>query len=116
VRGAGLEPARYFYHEPLKLACLPFHHPRHFGRSLRSTVDGRACAPPRSLPRSLLSAAPARRFGPGHEITSPHPDAYGPFFGTTGLAGAAGAAGAVIGADAPGAEPAGPDGITGLAG
>ncbi len=23
VRGAGLEPARYFYHEPLKLACLP---------------------------------------------------------------------------------------------
>ena len=28
VRGAGLEPARYFYHEPLKLACLPFHHPR----------------------------------------------------------------------------------------
>lgn len=28
MRGAGLEPARYFYHEPLKLACLPFHHPR----------------------------------------------------------------------------------------
>jgi hypothetical protein len=28
VRGAGLEPARYFYHEPLKIACLPFHHPR----------------------------------------------------------------------------------------
>ena len=28
VRGAGLEPARYCYHQPLKLACLPFHHPR----------------------------------------------------------------------------------------
>jgi hypothetical protein len=28
VRGAGFEPARYFYHQPLKLACLPFHHPR----------------------------------------------------------------------------------------
>ncbi len=28
MRGAGLEPARYFYHQPLKLACLPFHHPR----------------------------------------------------------------------------------------
>jgi hypothetical protein len=28
VRGAGLEPARYHYHQPLKLACLPFHHPR----------------------------------------------------------------------------------------
>jgi hypothetical protein len=35
VRGAGLEPARYCYHQPLKLACLPFHHPRivHAGRS-----------------------------------------------------------------------------------
>jgi hypothetical protein len=31
MRGAGLEPARYFYHEPLKLACLPFHHPRTSG-------------------------------------------------------------------------------------
>jgi hypothetical protein len=28
LRGAGLEPARYCYHQPLKLACLPFHHPR----------------------------------------------------------------------------------------
>ena len=28
MRGAGLEPARYHYHQPLKLACLPFHHPR----------------------------------------------------------------------------------------
>jgi hypothetical protein len=45
VRGAGLEPARYFYHEPLKLACLPFHHPR---------TDGRAHARLRSLLRSLL--------------------------------------------------------------
>src|SRR5260370_12840392 len=29
VRGAGLEPARYFYHEPLKLACLPVPPPSH---------------------------------------------------------------------------------------
>jgi hypothetical protein len=37
VRGAGLEPARYCYHQPLKLACLPFHHPRivRIGRSYR---------------------------------------------------------------------------------
>jgi hypothetical protein len=35
MRGAGLEPARYCYHQPLKLACLPFHHPRivHAARS-----------------------------------------------------------------------------------
>src|SRR5579875_3132602 len=31
VRGAGLEPARYFYHEPLKLACLPVPPPSHRG-------------------------------------------------------------------------------------
>jgi hypothetical protein len=31
VRGAGLEPARYFYHEPLKLACLPVPPPSHEG-------------------------------------------------------------------------------------
>ena len=38
VRGAGLEPARYFYHEPLKLACLPFHHPRtHWPRLARGS-------------------------------------------------------------------------------
>ena len=35
MRGAGLEPARYFYHEPLKLACLPFHHPRIRGHAIR---------------------------------------------------------------------------------
>jgi hypothetical protein len=35
MRGAGLEPARYFYHEPLKLACLPFHHPRKPGSSIQ---------------------------------------------------------------------------------
>jgi hypothetical protein len=37
VRGAGLEPARYFYHEPLKLACLPFHHPRI--KELKTTLE-----------------------------------------------------------------------------
>ena len=37
VRGAGLEPARYHYHQPLKLACLPFHHPR-----IRSDMSARA--------------------------------------------------------------------------
>jgi hypothetical protein len=47
VRGAGLEPARYFYHEPLKLACLPFHHPRTYGRDLCAapvTIAVRVCA------------------------------------------------------------------------
>jgi hypothetical protein len=39
VRGAGLEPARYCYHQPLKLACLPFHHPR-IVRTGRSEVEG----------------------------------------------------------------------------
>ena len=39
VRGAGLEPARYCYHQPLKLACLPFHHPR-IVRAGRSEVEG----------------------------------------------------------------------------
>jgi hypothetical protein len=39
VRGAGLEPARYCYHQPLKLACLPFHHPR-IVRIGRSQVEG----------------------------------------------------------------------------
>ena len=39
MRGAGLEPARYFYHEPLKLACLPFHHPRTF------QTEASACLP-----------------------------------------------------------------------
>ena len=41
VRGAGLEPARYFYHEPLKLACLPFHHPR----KIRAASRGSAVKP-----------------------------------------------------------------------
>jgi hypothetical protein len=49
VRGAGLEPARYFYHEPLKLACLPFHHPRTDGR------DASAALVIISWPRSLRS-------------------------------------------------------------
>src|SRR5437879_5955730 len=35
VRGAGLEPARYFYHEPLKLACLPVPPPAHLGPMAR---------------------------------------------------------------------------------
>jgi hypothetical protein len=72
VRGAGLEPARYFYHEPLKLACLPFHHPRTDSGSLKAR------------PRSLFPQRP-----------------YGPDFGTIGLAwfaGAGGITGAVIGA------------------
>lgn len=28
VRGRGFEPPRPCGHQPLKLACLPFHHPR----------------------------------------------------------------------------------------
>ena len=39
MRGAGLESARYCYHQPLKLACLPFHHPR-IMRNGRSQVEG----------------------------------------------------------------------------
>src|ERR1700733_891931 len=44
VRGAGLEPARYCYHQPLKLACLPFHHPRivRIGRSYREGLGAPA--------------------------------------------------------------------------
>ena len=38
VRGAGLEPARYFYHQPLKLACLPFHHPRTILQVIRESA------------------------------------------------------------------------------
>ena|ERR1700676_4920794 len=45
MRGAGLEPARYFYHEPLKLACLPFHHPRKSGPQSKSRVRNRSLRP-----------------------------------------------------------------------
>jgi hypothetical protein len=40
VRGAGLEPARYFYHEPLKLACLPVPPPAH-KTSCRISQEGK---------------------------------------------------------------------------
>ena len=50
MRGAGLEPPRYCYHQPLKLACLPFHHPR--------ILDAR-----RSYLEGLGAPAQPRRFG-----------------------------------------------------
>lgn len=52
MRGAGLEPARYFYHEPLKLACLPFHHPRTIKTNLKSNGPLIAAIGARSKPRS----------------------------------------------------------------
>ncbi len=44
VRGAGLEPARYHYHQPLKLACLPFHHPRTLSRKSARADEGQLFA------------------------------------------------------------------------
>ena len=99
VRGAGLEPARYFYHEPLKLACLPFHHPRTDSRDASAALV--IISWPRS-PRGLV-----------HQNTKAAAvlwRAYGRGFGAAGLAGFAGA-GAPNGAGAAGA-----DGIAGAAG
>jgi len=58
VRGAGLEPARYFYHEPLKLACLPVPPPALFLKSCcpnESTLTAGKGLPHYSLPRELCS-------------------------------------------------------------
>ena len=54
VRGAGLEPARYFYHQPLKLACLPFHHPRIVRASPELKL--RVGAPPRLRRYAITSS------------------------------------------------------------
>ena len=84
VRGAGLEPARYFYHEPLKLACLPFHHPRTDSRDANAApliIFGRA---PRGFVMTALFARPV------HQITKSAAAvlwrAYGRGFGAAGLA------------------------------
>ena len=55
VRGAGLEPARYFYHEPLKLACLPVPPPSHSKESDLISGCLKVCLP---APPGLASPGP----------------------------------------------------------
>src|SRR5271170_8430233 len=60
VRGAGLEPARYCYHQPLKLACLPFHHPRIMLLPAGAQVEG-VSAPARMQTSSPITSSTASR-------------------------------------------------------
>ena len=73
VLGRGLEPPRGCPHQPLKLACLPFHHPSTSGCSAK---NGRHNSAGVAVVQAFLRTSPSRKMEPvtttGRDSDSAH--------------------------------------------